>query len=139
MGRGQSKAGGSGGGIPQGNEKKAFAPSNEKVKTFTSVPKDGWEYPDDNGETARWFKENTNSEDLIKLVANDGGLRSSFFRWYTGDYMDGSIYTKPFKKLSAQEQEDRRNFDRILDQSEAKKAFTVARLSTASACLTSRL
>lgn len=100
---------------------------NETVKRFDSVPESGHEYPDDKGATAKWFKENSNFEDVINEM--DAITRSAFFEWSRGYMMDSRVWGE-WKDLLPFQRENIQLMNAAIDKSIVNKTIEVARMST---------
>ena len=83
---------------------------------------------EDYGETAEWFKENSNSDALISGMPSTD--KSAFRFWTRGWFMGGEQY-EGFSNMSETMQEQTRIFDKYLDKSVLDKALVVHRLASA--------
>lgn len=97
-------------------------------KKFKSKKLDEYEYEDDDGKTAKFFKENSNSDQLISEMTRDE--RNDFRQWTQGHFMFGQQH-KGFDNMSEYEQDMTRTFDKYLDQATLDKGIEVSRMATA--------
>ena len=87
-----------------------------------------FEYRGDGRETVQWFKDNSNYDELIRSMNGDD--HDAFQSWMNGYWMSGQMY-RGYDNLTRGEQERVRSYDKIIDQSVIREAFTVRRLATA--------
>lgn len=82
-------------------------------------------------DTDAFFRDNTNSYDLIEQIANDPEAQSAFSDyWAVGWFMRGEQYDG-FSNMDKGNQERTRIYDKYLDQSEINKGFETRRLASA--------
>lgn len=101
--------------------------SNSNLHVFPENHRSTHTYEDDNGNTAKWMRDHTNSDEIITSIVNNG-KEDYFFDWGSGYFMDGQQY-KGFSNMSNWEQEATRVYDTFLDKSIAKEGFRVTRLT----------
>lgn len=77
-----------------------------------------------------FFRDNTNSYDIIEQVAQDRKAVQAFGDWAVGWFMDGQQYDG-FSNMSLRDQERTRIYDKYLDQSVINKGFETRRLASA--------
>jgi len=117
---------------PPIRDPRLWVPPEERgtYKEFTDRPSrtSEFEYQGDGRETVRWFDDNSNYDELIRSMNNDD--HGAFRSWMNGYWMSGRMY-QGYDNLSSGEQAMVRSYDKILDQSVVREAFTVRRLATA--------
>ena len=78
-------------------------------------------------ETVKWFEKNSNFRSLIaEMSVND---KVAFQNFSKGYFMYGQQY-KGFSKMTAEEQDWTRTYDKFLDKSEVNANVKVVRLAT---------
>lgn len=98
--------------------------SREAYQKFRGAPiNGGWEFKG-NEWTEQWFRDNSDSYDLIDSMSRED--RDAFQGWTRGDFMRGQQYGK-FSDMSSYDQEKTRIYDKYLDQAELKKGIIVYR------------
>ena len=128
----------SGGGTTSGRRNNVSAKANttaasEVYKEFAdmSVASSGlagFSYGEDAAETVKWFEKNSNFRSLIaEMSVND---KVAFQNFSKGYFMYGQQY-KGFSKMTAEEQDWTRTYDKFLDKSEVNANVKVVRLATA--------
>ncbi len=102
----------------------------ETYKEFTDLPSrtSEFEFQGSGRETVQWFNDNSNYDELIRSMNYDD--HDAFQSWMNGYWMSGQMY-RGYDNLTRGEQERVRSYDKILDQSVIREAFTVRRLATA--------
>lgn len=113
-------------GLPKGVKRGDYNLKGYKV--FTSVPAYSHEYESDDGQTARWFKKNSNIDDVISGMSYfDIDAINDY--WSPGHFMSGQQYDG-FSSMSATDQELTRSLDKSIDKSEFNKGIVAVRLSS---------
>lgn len=114
-------------------DQRLYVPPEERDTTnyheFTDMPSRSseYEYQGDGRETVDWFRNNSNFDELIRSMNGDD--RGAFQSWMNGYWMAGQMY-RGYDNLTNGEQSMIRSYDKILDQSVIREAFTVRRLAT---------
>lgn len=106
------------------------AGASAAARTFHEFPDEhagGWEYEGDGHEAVEFFRDNSNSDELIRGM--DSEDRNAFRHWTAGRFMGGQQWLG-FDNMTAAEQETTRRIDKILDRATLKKGIVVTRLST---------
>jgi hypothetical protein len=112
-------------GLPKGVKRVNADLSNYRV--FASKARDSHSYYDDDGETADWFKKNSNIDKVIDDMTDRERYIINRF-WATGHFMGGQQYLG-FSNMSTTDQMLTRTIDEIIDRSVINKDCTVVRLS----------
>lgn len=115
MGRGNSKAEGGGRG-------------GSTVHKFPDKHSGTHEYEDDYGATEAFFKQHSNSDELISSM--DDEEIQAFERWTEGYFMSGQQY-RGWDSMSDREKQFTEIYDKYLDQAVLNEGVEVVRLSTA--------
>lgn len=109
-----------------------YVPPEERSATYHEFKDSGtvseWEFRGDGRDVVNWFNSNSNYDELIRSM--NRGDHDAFRSWMSGYWMSGQMY-RGFDNLDSYEQNMIRAYDKILDQSVIREAFTVRRLATA--------
>lgn len=118
---------------PPIRDPRLYVPPEERETTDYHVFPDRsivneWEFRGTGRETVEWFNNNSNYDELIRSMDYDD--HGAFRSWMNGYWMGGQMY-RDFDSLSPGERQMIRSYDKILDQSVVREAFTVRRQATA--------
>lgn len=97
-------------------------------RTFSDEPDWGFEYIGSGDSTVRFFKDNSNFDDLIDGMSSD--QRDDFRSWAGGRFMNGQQYDG-WDSMSYSDRKRTQTYDDILDQSTLSEGVVLSRLSTA--------
>ena len=116
-------------GITSEERKEESKIKNNPPKEFDDLPSGGFEYHGSGEEQDKFFRENSNFDQLINMMSDSD--RSMFNDiWVPGHFMGGQQY-KGFENMSSIEKKATRVYDKYLDQSILNKGVIVNRLATA--------
>ena len=116
--------GGRGSGSGIGAAKSSVAGSFHE---FPDRHKGGWEYEGDGRDAVKFFKKNSNFDELISGM--DHETRNAFRSWSSGWFMSGEQWGG-WDSMPREARRLTKLYDGVLDRSEISEGFTVTRLST---------
>lgn len=120
-------------GIKRGSGGRKKGPAALSYKEFNAeplpprFPGDTYDYGPDGSAETKWFEDNSNFREILSSATMEDKVALREFT--VGHFMNGQQYGG-FSKMSAQDQEFVRRYDRMLDQSVINANVTLTRFAT---------
>ena len=111
-----------------GGRGSSFSGGGGGFREFTDKARDGWSYYGDGKDVVKFFKDNSNYDELISNMDYDE--RAAFRRWASGAFMDGQQYGG-WDSMRGTDQIKTQIYDDVLDRSYLAQGVVLTRSSDA--------